>query len=1087
MKNYEAISALAGAGKTYQLTARFIALLSQDISPESILAITFTRKAAGEIFDRIISRLALAILDTQERKRLETDLRDLREEPSYQLRESDLQTWLQRIIRAMPRLRIGTIDSLFVSMTQAFAFELGLPAHMEILDGSLLQAAREQALDKAVSAIQTNQRPVYWLQEVFRQITREESKRVRDELLNFVNNVHELYLENPNAELWGRQERIWTCEPWWKITAPSEKEEELAATIMKLAKSISNERYEKAWQDVVEYFRAGKWEDARTSLARFLMENWDTCGANPLAFEYYKKTYEITPDTLQHLRRLTAGAFRDYVERLCETTAGVYRLLKKYEDVYAQNVRGAGRLSFRDVEYVLRNAASSGIKLDIDYRLDGRFDHWMIDEFQDTSRSQWEIIENLIDEVLQSSSGQRSFFYVGDPKQAIYGWRGGDSTLFDHVRTKYQNVFPQDTTVLKVCWRSSPTILDAINRMFDPDLLEKHLSHYALEIARWRQNWTRHEPAPPNKSLHGRVEVHEVEKSGTGSGDSEDTTAGGKIARVCELVKQLRQVGISSIAVLVRLNTFGDKIADAMRLEGIPVLREVNPKLCDNGVISALASMLFFADHPSDTFYFEHIRCSGLLPILAQIFEMEAAEWDPGLGARCMLAAHIRARAERAGVTGLLAEVIRVSFARTNGWPDDDFISIRLRQLMLAASDFDRLYQGAPSEFAKWAMELQVKDPVVTQGVVVMTVHKAKGLEFDAVILPDLDGRKRKMTHVESNRLCRFDVPETKAKEIGTTSGWILPLPKAQTALLDSVLRHFTEHVKRQRFYEELCLLYVAVTRAKQAVYFVMEKRPITKNEKARESEIVDPYPADLVRFAFGDATAIGTQDWYRQSMVKAPPSPEEPAPFKPLVTPRLEPRKRLLAGTPSEMEDFISFSAEAMFDPASRRGAERGSLMHELFERIAWYEPGLADRIVSEYRATVFAANTEVFEAALDEFKAALDSPEVQQCLKRPSPLSEVWTEQAFEMADGDRWITGRMDRVVVQRDASGRVCAATVIDFKTDRVETEQDIQQRVEHYAKQMRLYAQAVAKLTGLRDTEIRTLLLFTHARRVIPVQ
>ena len=63
----------------------------------------------------------------------------------------------------------------------------------------------------------------------------------------------------------------------------------------------------------------------------------------------------------------------------------------------------------------------------VDYRLDGHFDHWLLDEFQDTSDLQWQVLANLIDEVLQDTSGKRSFFYVGDVKQAIYGWRAGNA------------------------------------------------------------------------------------------------------------------------------------------------------------------------------------------------------------------------------------------------------------------------------------------------------------------------------------------------------------------------------------------------------------------------------------------------------------------------------------------------------------------------------------------------------------------------------------------------------------------------------------------------------------------------------------
>ena len=65
----------------------------------------------------------------------------------------------------------------------------------------------------------------------------------------------------------------------------------------------------------------------------------------------------------------------------------------------------------------------------MNFRLDSSYDHWLLDEFQDTSRLQWQALRDLVDEVIQSDSGRRSFFYVGDTKQAIYSWRGGDPRL----------------------------------------------------------------------------------------------------------------------------------------------------------------------------------------------------------------------------------------------------------------------------------------------------------------------------------------------------------------------------------------------------------------------------------------------------------------------------------------------------------------------------------------------------------------------------------------------------------------------------------------------------------------------------------
>lgn len=103
-------------------------------------------------------------------------------------------------------------------------------------------------------------------------------------------------------------------------------------------------------------------------------------------------------------------------------------------------------------------------RLCIDYRLDCRLDHWLIDEFQDTSDVQWSVLQNLVDEVIQDPDRQRTFFCVGDVKQAIYGWRGGNPYLFRRIREQYGDVIQEES--LDQSFRSCPPIIHTINRVF---------------------------------------------------------------------------------------------------------------------------------------------------------------------------------------------------------------------------------------------------------------------------------------------------------------------------------------------------------------------------------------------------------------------------------------------------------------------------------------------------------------------------------------------------------------------------------------------------------------------------------------------
>ena len=91
---------------------------------------------------------------------------------------------------------------------------------------------------------------------------------------------------------------------------------------------------------------------------------------------------------------------------------------------------------------VLSREAADDRRLFIDFRLDAEIDHWLLDEFQDTSFGQWSVLRNLIDEAVQDPTGARSFFYVGDVKQSVFAWRGGDPRLFREIFNHYNAARP---------------------------------------------------------------------------------------------------------------------------------------------------------------------------------------------------------------------------------------------------------------------------------------------------------------------------------------------------------------------------------------------------------------------------------------------------------------------------------------------------------------------------------------------------------------------------------------------------------------------------------------------------------------------
>jgi len=172
-----------------------------------------------------------------------------------------------------------------------------------------------------------------------------------------------------------------------------------------------------------------------------------------------------------------------------ERTKAVGEMLEAYEEAFERRIRRQGGLGFKDIELLVGNRDAQGEPLfnrqEIDYRLDATHDQWLFDEFQDTSHAQWSAVADLVGEAIQDPKAQRGLFLVGDPKQAIYSWRGGDSRIFDFVANWYRRA-PLQERHLDVSWRSGPDVLELVNQVFrcERALREMELPEGVLE--RWK-------------------------------------------------------------------------------------------------------------------------------------------------------------------------------------------------------------------------------------------------------------------------------------------------------------------------------------------------------------------------------------------------------------------------------------------------------------------------------------------------------------------------------------------------------------------------------------------------------------------------
>lgn len=1037
---HEMIFASAGSGKTFALTTRFIRLLALGVAPERIVALTFTRKAAGEFFGEILKRLAEAAAEETKAARLAKDVG----QPA--LARADFGRLLRGAVRAMHRLNLGTLDGFFARVVRSFPLELGLGGEPGVLDDHTAAEETRRVLGLLFAAprgLTPEQRDLI---DAFKLATfGTEGKEVGGRIESFVATYLALYRSAPEPTRWGDVRRIWPDGFPWGHGA--EKPEGPAAVLRAWATGAGlKDKQLERWTKFAA--AAAAWTPGEP-LAREIvyvlekaLEAWDAVEAGAAELKFDRAAQKLSPDACAALAALVRRIVALELARRMRVTEGIAKVLRAFDALYDAEVRRAGRLTFADLQQLLAPAAgaarlSSGAgddaRLQLDYRIDARLDHWMFDEFQDTSAQQWQILQPLVDEVVNDPDGRRSLFYVGDVKQAIYTWRGGDPRLFEVVAQRYADApggLKRDT--LEKSYRSCPAVIDLVNTVFGDELAIAEL--FPEAAGEWKKQWRAHESA--KKDVAGQAALLVAA--------DED----GRWRTTLELLRQIDPVarGLSCV-VLVPKNSTGAKLADYLRREGgIPAVAEADLQVgADNPVATALAALLQAAVHPGDTLAQRHVAMSPLGACLAA----EGADSPAALTGAVLR--EVNAAGFEAWVAGW-ARRLEPKLAR-----DDAFSRMRLGQLVAAARAFDATGRREADAFLRFLGEHAVREPEGAGVVRVMTVHKSKGLGFDVVILPDLQGDKLAQ---------RRDGPAVQKADDRSVE-WVLEFPGALIAERDPVLGAYVAQAVAENCYEQMSLLYVALTRAKRGLYLVVEppKKSSTSKNFPRwllETLGEEPRPVAVGGKSFEGTWASGAADWFAATTAATPAARSDEAP-----TVSAESRAALPVRLPSETSPRL-IAAESLFRADGAEAAEFGSAVHALFAEVEWCEPAEAAARAAAWRAAGRPAG------AVTAAAACLAAPGWREVFSR-RPATEVWRERAFEAVLDGAWVSGVFDRVLVTRDAGGAITKVQIYDFKTDRAADAATLRAR---HAAQLGIYRRAAALLAGVPESAVTAAVVST---------
>jgi len=762
----ERVKASAGSGKTHRLTGRFVDLLlaaSEAAPPPScgraaaspaapelygagdIMAITFTNKAATEMKARVVTLLKTLAMRPDPG-------------PEGRRRSRKAARELELLLRHAGRLNVRTIDSLLSLLLRLFSLDMGLSPDFEtVFDNARLfdplfdrLAARLDAGDAALAGLFEKAADAVARQGqtgfLTRQAVLERLRRVFDHLAASTGPL-------PDAGAAGIHQSAARLSAALRTTARTLLEQMDAAGIEPVS------HYARLLERVADLPEMTAPPDSayagKADVADCLKKaSRDRAGE---AFAALHRTFLALHARARQDVPLYAAAL-DWLP----FTALAGRLLDGLPEMIREESLLPASLWPARVGQAL--GGGGGVP-DAWCRMGTRLTHLLIDEFQDTSVSQWGVLDLLAAECLSRGGG---LFYVGDVKQAIYGWRGGAARLFDTAVTAsgLDRLAAVSDETLPCNWRSSRAVVDFNNRFFGllaapgpalsaaGELLGKASEEDRRELARRLAAAYADcvQAMPPDRDAPlGRVSLRRL------PGDLAPDYAASAREACLELLTAdlLPRLGPSGVAILARTNPQAERISRWLVEAGIPVVTENSLRLADHPLIRALAAFLAFVDYPGDNLaFFTFVSSPELFWPVSGLSPAAIHDWAARTGRagrRGGLAAAfsrdfpdvwrrlVRPYARQAGLTGaydLVRELV-AAYGVLSRRPDDEAFVRRFLEVLYLAEERGA---GSISSFLSWwtqsGFEEKAPQPEHVEAVRVLTMHKAKGLEYPAVIVP---------------------------------------------------------------------------------------------------------------------------------------------------------------------------------------------------------------------------------------------------------------------------------------------------------------------------------------------------------------
>lgn len=1095
------LSASAGTGKTQVLAARVFRLLLRGTDPGAILCLTFTKAGAAEMAARVTGRLARWVRASD--AELFDDLEALGEDGGPETR-ARARTLFAKVLDAPGGgLRIQTIHSFCQSLLAAFPVEAGLVPGFRPLDArEEFVLAREALAEMLVDAEREGRRG---LTDAIGALSLRLGEGGAERFLRECAHSSEAMEGLPSG-----------VQPFlrWSLNLPS------GDIDAEIADCCSDALFDVA--SVRRVLSANlSWDTATGAKQAEALEGW--LRASPaergaslqaLALVFRTRTGDprkasakliaAEPDYEAIAERiggrcgelLAMKAHADYADLLARgLEAG-----RTYAETYARAKRRNGAVDFDDlIRATVALLGKEGMGEWVRFKLDQATEHVLIDEAQDTNPKQWAIVSAIVDEFFAGegvrASTTRTLFTVGDYKQAIFGFQGTDPIYFRAAFERFLALSRIDP---------DPDYVFAEDRPEPVPLEDLSLTHSFRSTRPVLEFVDAALAGLPEPGIGAEIEEHASEVPGPGTvtlwpaitqggteAEEEDWVPDATLALAKKIAREIKEwldsglmleskgrpLQPEDVMILVkRRGELASLLVARLYAEGVPVAGVDRLRLNAPLAVQDLLAAIRFVLQPEDDLSLASLLVSPLMgwtqdELLAGAHTRKGGLWR-----------HLRATqpAERLGP---LEELLRRADFTTPYRFLEEMLSgpmqgrrkllLRLgeeardpiEELLNAALNFEKVATPSLQRFLDWFdrgdVEI-VRDSAQPQGAVrVMTAHGAKGLQAPLVILADA-------TVDPGNSPRDFLLWEPEGHEGGK-----FPIFRPRAAERGGALDDVIAEADRKELQEHWRLFYVAATRAEERLVIAGALSPRAKGE---------PPPSSWYAASARAFEALGAEGEFRGKVPQLPvklkerteaggdenaaipawiaqPAPVEARPPRPLA--------------PSSLgEDLV---ADPPPDPAMRAAAERGRLLHALFERLPSVAADRRGEVAERWLAGSAGVSDAGERVALVRAALAVTEDARFADLFGPNALAEA---PIAAVVEGGLVVSGTVDRLVVTPDR------VRVVDFKTGR-RAPASIGDIPAYHLRQMAAYAAALAVIFPERGVEAALLYTAGPVLHVLP--